>query len=368
MLGLDSYGNAADEMCSLLDRCYGPADYAGCRPILEGRLDAADSSLRHDWLDTFTNFDCLDSCSAGRHCLNIAPLCVSSGSCLHRQDCCGFLDGNAACLDNTCCRTRGSTCSTETDCCPGSDGCQNGICGGVACLDAGTRCEASNECCTRICKRGECSETICEDDKAACDVDQDCCNKHCDPGTKVCTTPPVCAPVDGVCAAETDCCDGNPCVLKSGTLAGTCQKSTCYRLDIDCSDDTACCSGHCDPVKSLCAPACVAETGGCSDDADCCAGACNAGVCAGTCSTTYCTKSADCCSKSCIDSVCAAKCNTPTVHPTCALGGPLAGDPGASACVSTICTADPFCCCGAWDDACVIAAVAHKNLCTDVCN
>lgn len=367
-LDLDAYGNVAEEMCGLLGRCYGEADYAGCRPMLEGHLDGADSDARAAWLYSFTTFGCLESCSAGRHCLNIAPLCAASGACRARQDCCGFLDGNASCVDNTCCRTRGSSCESDAECCDAGVGCQGGVCGGVACRKAEKPCASDDECCTRICKRGACADTICEDENAVCAVDDDCCNHHCDPATRLCTTPPVCAAVGVACAVDATCCPGNVCVSTPGFVGATCQPAACFPLDTDCSEDGQCCSGRCDRAQFFCAAACAAETHECSQDTDCCAGTCVGGVCAGTCSTTFCTESADCCSKSCVDNVCAAACSTPTLHATCVTGGPLANDPAPSACITAICQADPYCCCGAWDDLCVTAAAAQKNLCTDTCN
>lgn len=376
MLDLDDYGNAAEEMCSLLDRCYEKSETVNCLDRTEKHLDDATSDVRTAWLASFTSFACLESCSAGRHCLNIAPLCIPQGACVRRQECCGFLDGNAACIEGKCCQTRGSSCDDPKDCCPGEGPCRDGVCGGIPCLVAGDECTTDNRCCTKICKpddpgdpaaRGHCAETICEDDKAACAAALDCCSHFCDPASSLCATPKKCGVEGAVCAANTDCCDGTSCLVVPGTLAGACTTLTCALVDVSCNDDDQCCSGRCDPLSSFCVSACVHEGTTCVQKADCCAGDCVGGVCVGTCSTTFCTDSAECCSKSCLDGMCAAACNPKSIHSPCAAGGPLATTVDLMSCVNLVCDADAYCCCGAWDDLCVSAAVALQSTCTDLC-
>lgn len=357
VLNLDDYGNVVDQMCTLLDRCYPAKETAGCLGSLAKSLDGATSDVRAKWLDTVTSFGCLDSCSDGRHCLDIPPLCTAAGACARRQDCCGFLEGNATCLGEQCCATRGSKCDDNQPCCLGAGACSQGVCGGVACLASRRDCATDDQCCTKICKRGLCADTICEDDKAACGEDQDCCSHFCDPASHLCGEPPQCGAVDAPCALNTDCCTGTSCVIPSGSLAGACQVSTCSFADVDCSADGQCCSGRCDRASFFCVGACLHEGTACVNGGDCCTGTCTDGVCAGICSKTSCQVAADCCSKSCIDNVCAASCEQPAaIHTPCTVGGPLGSTPANAACIDVVCQMDGYCCCTAWDEMCVTAA------------
>jgi hypothetical protein len=369
VLGLDGYGDVAGEMCSLLDRCYPASETDGCLGDLQKNLDGATSDVRVQWLDTFTSFGCLESCSAGRHCLDIPPLCTVAGACERRQDCCGFLEGNATCpvKTKTCCATRGSTCSVDSDCCDGRGACLQGVCGGIACLPSTSDCTTDGQCCTKICKRGSCADTICEDDKAACAEDQDCCSHFCDPTSRLCAEPPKCGAIDAPCALDTDCCADTSCLILSGSLTGTCQASTCSFADIDCSADKQCCSGRCDLHSFSCAAACLHEASACASQADCCEGTCTGGVCTGTCSTTSCNVPTDCCSKTCVDHICGAACEPTSNHTPCTVGGPLGITVENTGCVDVVCAADPYCCCGAWDEPCALAAAALPNSCPALC-
>ena len=367
MLNLDDYGNAATEMCTLLDRCYPAAETSGCLGSIKTYLDHAPLDDRASWLDKFTSFACLESCSAGRHCLNIPPLCAVAGACSRKQDCCGFLDGNATCLDKHCCETRGSTCSVDTPCCPGAGACLDGVCGGIACLPSATDCTTDARCCTKICKRGLCADTICEDDKAACADAADCCSNFCNPTSHLCAELPKCGLVDAPCALDTDCCAGTACLILPGSLTGTCQAPTCSFADIDCSADKQCCSGRCDLLSFACAAACVHEGALCASQADCCDGTCTGGVCTGTCSTTSCNAPSDCCSNSCVDHACSAACEPTANHTPCTVGGPLGITAANTGCVDVVCAADAYCCCGAWDEPCAAAAAALPNFCPFLC-
>ncbi len=371
VLNLDGYGNVADEMCSLLDRCYPKSDTVGCLRILEKNLDGATLDARAEWLDSFTRFNCLESCSAGRHCLNVPPLCALAGACVRRQDCCGFLDGNATCHDKTCCQTRGSKCNDGAPCCPGAGACTEGICGKIACLASSTdpppACTADAQCCTRICKRGKCARTICEDNNAACGEDTDCCSHFCDPTSKLCGEPPKCGAVDTKCTLNTDCCVGTSCVIEAELLEGTCQVSTCSFALVDCSADDQCCSGRCDRLSFFCVPACVHEGSMCAGEADCCSGHCTAGFCTGTCSTTSCTQPSDCCGKACVNNVCAAACEPPSNHTPFTVGGPLGLTATHDGCVDKVCVEDSYCCCGGWDELCVVAAAKLQDIDPALC-
>jgi hypothetical protein len=370
VLNLDQYANVAEEMCSLLDRCYARSENVNCQPILEGHLNAADSSVRTEWLAGFTSYSCLDSCSAGRRCLDIEPLCTFAGACSRRQDCCGSLEGHADCKAGACCNTRGSGCAKDSDCCAGAGACDpvNHTCGGTHCVEASQACELDAECCTKICKDHFCSRTTCNPDKFECSVDQDCCSSFCDPTSHACAEPPTCVMAGESCTVETDCCAGQRCLFAPGAIVGQCAASTCGVADLDCATDDQCCSGHCDPSFFFCSAACAYQGSACLGDVDCCLGHCESGTCAGTCSTTYCARNTDCCSNSCVAGVCAAECNPPSLHSPCAGGGPLALTMDATACVDAVCATDPYCCCGAWDDVCVTAAVKQGSICTSLCH
>lgn len=370
VLDLDGHASVAEEMCTLLDRCYDADDSARCRPTIEGHLNEASSPVRAQWLKSITDRSCLDSCSAGRVCLNLEPLCTFAGSCVLDQDCCGSLEGRASCVDGSCCTTRGSACNSDADCCTGAGACVNGTCGGTTCTEANQRCERDVDCCTRICKGNQCATTVCNDNKFDCVVDQDCCSGFCDPAVKRCAEPPTCGGEGEACAIETDCCSETHCVRAPGTLEGHCAARACSLELVDCADDDQCCSGHCDRSSSsfFCAVACSHAGNSCAADTDCCASTCTDNVCVGTCSTNLCTKSAGCCNGNpCVGGVCGAECAPPAAHNPCTPGGPLATVDIATACVDVICAADPFCCCVAWDDICVNAAFLPGSTCSGSC-
>jgi hypothetical protein len=367
VLDLDHYQSAAAEMCDLLGRCYEEKDYPACQTRLEGHLSAGLPSARVAWLTQFTNHDCLESCNAGRTCLDIAPLCEVLGApCEHPRDCCGSLGGHASC-ETTCCKTRGSACSPSEPCCNSDGACIDFVCGGRPCTEAPDRCAKDEDCCTRICKKGRCAATVCNEDKFQCSVDKDCCSGFCDPGSSLCAAPPVCAKAGEPCAIETDCCPETHCSAAPGTIARACAKADCSLALVDCATDDQCCSGRCDRATFSCAPACTYEGSACGADSDCCAGQCVNGACAGTCSTSSCTASEDCCSGSCVQGTCAAPCSPVSTHDPCTPGGPLARSTDLTSCIDMVCNDDPFCCCGAWDELCVAAALGLKKTCTEIC-
>ena len=376
VLGLDHYGNVAEEMCGLLDRCDAKSETPRCISRIADYLNEAAPEDQASWLETFTEFSCLESCGAGRHCLDIPPLCATSGSCERRQECCGFLEGNAACVKNSCCATRGSPCRSSDDCCAGAGQCTDGVCGGVACTEANRACQKDGNCCTKICKKdpgkpatadGVCAKTICEDDKGDCLADPDCCNLHCDLATKLCSTPPMCGQIDEACTVDPDCCPGSHCLIAPGALSGTCSSATCSEALVDCSTDTQCCTGRCDPIAFFCMPACLGTGTSCLDEGECCAGQCDNGFCAGSCSTGFCNDGADCCTGTCIAHACTAVCNPKAIHDPCTAGGPIVPTMENQACVDAVCNLDDYCCCGAWDEVCVAGALKFQAECLGLC-
>jgi hypothetical protein len=379
VLGLDAYGDVAQQMCGLLDRCYDNSETGRCLTRTQDYFTDSPPEAQAAWLEEFTRFSCLESCGAGRNCLNIPPLCSPSGSCEQRQECCGFLDGNADCVTNTCCATRGSACQTSDDCCAGTTPCKDGVCGGIACLAAEEPCRSDAACCTRICKGapksvtdpdGVCAKTICQDDKGDCAVDSDCCKLHCDTATRLCGPASTCGKPDEACSVDPDCCPGTHCLIPQGQIEGVCSSAACSEALVDCSAETPCCSGNCDPFAFYCAPACLGAGSKCDSEGKCCTGVCDAGHCTGTCSTGFCNGDADCCDGSlCLGHACTAACNPRANHDPCTVGAPIAPTQVNQACLVAVCTGDnAYCCCGAWDDLCVEAAVANQNACSGLCH
>lgn len=99
------------------------------------------------------------------------------------------------------------------------------------------------------------------------------------------------------------------------------------------------------------------------------------------CATKVCTYDPYCCGvawdETCVSevaSICGLSCTRPPqesddggaeecVHPICATGGPLTS--GCDACVTTLCTQDPYCCAVEWDATCVGEVT---SICNQSCN
>lgn len=368
VLNLDEYANVAQEMCSLLDHCYESNQNLTCVSNLEGHLNQATSPVRAEWLASFTGYDCLDSCSATRRCLDTAPLCAYAGPCAADEDCCGSLSGHAACTEGVCCATRGSSCTSDASCCNGAGACDpvEHTCGGTHCAEASEQCKLDVDCCSKICNHGVCSLTTCNKNLFECLVDEDCCSTFCDPTTHRCDALPTCAKLDEECTVDTDCCLGRSCKIPSGAIKGTCSDEVCFTGLVDCSDDGQCCSGRCDRTGFFCVPACLKEGADC-DQGQCCAGQCTGGTCAGECSTGFCNEASDCCTHSCTAHACAAACNPVTNHDLCTTGGPIAVSPENEACLEATCKVDEYCCCGAWDEVCIAITQTLSAECLGIC-
>lgn len=370
VIGLDGYASVAEEMCSLLDRCYETSDKTTCQGKLEAALSVSDRNARTLLLTFITDSHCLDSCRDSRVCVDVEPLCAPAGSCEQAQECCGSLEGHADCVDNTCCATRGSKCTEDKDCCASAGDCVDGICGRVRCIEKGQRCNHDVECCTGACNDHLCAKTTCNPNKFECIVDADCCSDFCAPGLNLCATRPTCAEAGTACVVETDCCAGTHCRHQPGSLEGQCAAPDCVADSLDCATDDQCCSGHCDRTLFFCAAACAAEDHACAADADCCTGKCEGKLCKGACSTTYCAADDDCCSGACVAGACRAECGSPTEHSPCTAGGPLSGDKDTTnkLCVDAVCAEDPYCCCGAWDDICIARVTGLAEPCANACH
>ena len=111
LLEVDDHRGVADELCNLIEQCYGPDLYPDCHARVAERLQAADPGVRAQYLESFANDFCLESCSNARACLDGAPLCDGSGQgCNGIEQCCGFAAGGSDCKGGACCVALGGGC------------------------------------------------------------------------------------------------------------------------------------------------------------------------------------------------------------------------------------------------------------------
>ena len=153
-LDLDEYATATDELCDLLDRCFGADFFPDCHEHAGPRLTAADAMQREQWLTIFSDRRCLQSCSDARRCLDNTPVCstVAEGCGEQTEACCGFIAGKGACEEGACCKPDGVACPNgDGDCCNENCDEPTGFCGGFQCFDPGTPCTDDFECCTKNC-------------------------------------------------------------------------------------------------------------------------------------------------------------------------------------------------------------------------
>jgi hypothetical protein len=405
LFGFDDYHDSTKELCDLLSRCYG---FEGCESRIGGALESASADDRATWLASMSIKSCLAQCSKARKCLNIEPVCGPvDAACTRKEDCCGFLTGEADCRlsspaspndagvsdagagQTTCCKADGTKCDaqTESQCCSGA--CRNGRCGGVFCRLAGQVCSDDYQCCTGKCESGICFDEVCIEAGMPCDANDDrCCIGTCTTsgtcGFEQCV--PLHGPCDPTPGAAIQCCQ-NPggkevqCKLPS-TQAGptTPNLGQCLEIDEnpcssageDCNVGADCCPNEglsCNPSTLKCGQQCAAPKNPCQFNSDCCSGACNAATKTCDCSTSYCSNDGDCCSANgkCYGGVCLAQCAPPScTHDECLEGAPLdevecgkTGAPADPKVVAGVCAADPYCCCNAWDLFCVAAALTQ---------
>jgi hypothetical protein len=175
-------------------------------------------------------------------------------------------------------------------------------------------------------------------------------------------------------------CTASKCVCSKGSLcAGACvdtqtDANNCGSCGNACSDAGAgmwsCVAGQCtlgcSGGQTACGATCVDLTstdthcGSCSTDCtvssqSCCTSACvdtttdknNCGACGKACSGTM----------TCVASTCKSPCDGPGIgtcsHQPCLSGSALVGGCDSAGCVTSVCSADSFCCSTSWDSICV---------------
>lgn len=357
VLGIE-YNDTAEELCELLEQCYGADHLPGCADRVGNNLDNRSEQDTKNFLDSYGANGCTESCTAARDCLDEKPVCEPIGFfCSAKEECCDFVSGLSTCGPNQgCCRPRGTRCGAALDCCdadclePTSEALGTigeRFCGGFECVPGGEPCDDIRPCCTLVCVDGTCSDQICRQD-GPCTNDAECCSGVCN-GT--CEGQTRCSEAEESCA-QNDCCEGLTCYRSE-------QDETCLDcLDdaSDCQNNDQCCSGFCD--AGTCTTAgCFPPGSECSDLSQCC----NEEGSSTTClkvdpssPTGFCTEVCDDAPSTSCD-VCVAG---ERLSPECGSDG----DPGRD-CILDVCQDDPFCCCVEWDSVCVADASQRCGLC-----
>ena len=408
--------------------------------------------------------DCMAAvCEADAFCCDTAwdELCVGEAidlcpgvDCLPAQGCCAASDvpgcddpdvETCVCsFDTFCCETAwddicvggaeeacGLTCDEPPpggDCCvPGEylgcedTGCTDAVCAidpfccdtqwdGICAGEATDLCEVcggppTGGCCdphdSAGCDDPTCESLVCTDDPFCCDTQwDDVCSASALGLCEVCFVPPTsgcCEPHDGVgcddaaceasiCDADAFCCDtqwdaicadaaAETCVVCTGPPAGSCCEANtaggagCVDATCEaqiCAEDSFCCDNSWD---GICADAALALCAVCADAGDCCETNEGPGCGDAECMSTVCSADPFCC-ESQWDDLCASSalelCAACSVPPSAGCCLPHDGvgcdDP---ACESEICSADAFCCDTQWDDICAGAAVELCPVCGD---
>jgi hypothetical protein len=226
----------------------------------------------------------------------------------------GFTDGNGndstvsndagdgGCGWNTCttdggqqnCLNLGTACKQSSECCSGN--CLNGACQPPTCVSDNQSCTNNAQCCSGTCTTGTCTplNTTCKTLGNSCTASSQCCSMFCENG--ICAQPSYCGQFGDICAKPADCC-GGICTIQSGHTFGTCGQpqqtgAQCSAIDgVVCSATDAgltdsglpacggdCCSRDCAPWGPtqvfICQPASGCKPVGdiCTKDSDCCGG------------------------------------------------------------------------------------------------
>jgi hypothetical protein len=386
LMDLNDYESATDELCDLLDSCFGASFFPGCHAYAEPRLTTAEADEREAWLVAFADRKCLENCTNARICLDNSPVCTDLGEgCGEREACCGFITGKGDCSESSrCCRPDGTSCTTTADCCESE--CTDELCGGYQCLDAGVACEEDFECCTKRClDTGVCADQICFPEEAQCSANIECCTGYCDLATDKCSVTP-CIPLGESCNNGSECCSALCFRADPGDPSGVCSLAECLPEGTSCdpgATEDLCCDGFCDVQFLQCRSTCLDVGDACADNSECCNGSCDPNInqCACVVDGLPCSEHAECCGQTCTaQGTCGFVCPTkddPCSHDVCSTGVALSNSctcdtcagnanlPDAvNTCIPTICAAFPDCCCGAWSDVCVTAV---DTLCGAYC-
>ncbi len=178
-------------------------------------------------------------CQYFNGCRPINEVCLEDGNCCSNI-CDEFMDtGVWRCVDPGGCLAEGEICfsGVKANCCP------EGPTGGPA------LCMPTNLGVNRCYPEGWVDECI--EDGESCSFSDECCGGFCLPdenGDLVCTA--ACIPIgEGVCTADSDCCDGGVC-----GPGGVCTPNTapCIPLGGYCDAPADCCSIYCE--NHVCIP------------------------------------------------------------------------------------------------------------------
>jgi hypothetical protein len=340
VLKLDDYSGALEALCQKIAECYGADYYADCRERTEARLEGASAEEREDFLATFADSYCLESCINARACLDEQPICARFGDgCAMPEQCCGFTHGSGTCAGSSCCKPLGVACTADTECCVDELGkpvaCIASVadegqglttCGGATCVAEGQECAGPGQCCGELrCHPLDHTCSQCFPEMTPCTQPFDCCSRNCvqfvdgPPGTESFCGPPECTG-DGVdCEKDADCCSQICSEVGESRVCSWCygglpDGAICHPpLEGDGTDPPSaseCCSGYCDPVFSTCGyPPCEPAGGPCDGMFPCCTNACKyddnmmTGTCCGF-DYEYCEDDSWCCNGSCVDFTC----------------------------------------------------------------
>lgn len=265
-----------------------------------------------------------------------APACLDElgAACQLDIECCSRL-----CRDGQCtCAEAGAPCQSGANCCGGFCG-EDGTCK-EDCKLSGAPCEGGGECCSADCLAGECCGGVGD----SCESDAGCCGQNCLLGECACSRRG-----EG-CIEKDDCCP----------LAGECEDGVCTCADANepCESIGDCCTGVCSDGSCQCA----LKGDPCEGDGDCCSDECESGACSCRTFGEDCSDDANCCSSRCGGGECCAmpaSCDDATASDACvAQEAPLSPNCFATtvrACIFTVCSDHPECCCTAWDQSCVQA-------------
>jgi hypothetical protein len=225
--------------------------------------------------------DALDCCANGGSCPGPNSVCGGAGAgCETASQCVSGVCHNHQCVP---CVAPGTTCQNPTDCCPDANEPENGAltCGPTVandgqshcCRGLGGACSSAFECCAG---GGSCPgpNSVCGGNGAGCETPAQCVSGVCHNGQCV-----ACVTAGTTCQASTDCCpDANEPLTCNPTAAGDGQSHCCRGLGGSCQDSFECCAGGgtCPPTGGVCGGAGAS----CENPSHCFSGTCEGGVCA----------------------------------------------------------------------------------------